>query len=158
MVGLSIQSVRDFSLHLFVRNSFDEYLLSEARFTTDFFTCFEGRCQRALPAQDEPFAYVCWRQIKPFAYRLIQGKVLPESFFVSLIYPKDKTLEFISRHDLSAEMKDLPLLFLNLRYQQGKLLLTNGISEKVFRPEMRTPSLWDKEVIRILEDLSLAYS
>lgn len=151
MLGLYVKTIRDFSRLLFLENSFDDFLLAEARFVTSFTTDFDG----AATAEDAPAPYVRWEQVRALAFQLIKGKVLPRSFSISLIYPPDKTKALLTQGGEPADEDALPLLFLNIRYREEKLMLTTGVSEKTFRPHSGAGALWDRQVRRMLEELGL---
>ncbi|MBO4838618.1 MAG: hypothetical protein J5493_04525 [Lachnospiraceae bacterium] len=149
MLGLYVKTIRDFSRLLFLEPAFDDFLLAEGRFVTSFTTDFDG----SATAEDAA-PYIRWEQVKPLAFQLIKGKVPPKSFFLALIYPSNKTKALLAQGGEPAE-EALPLLFLNIRYREEKLMLTTGVSEKTFRPHSGTAALWDKQVLRLLEDLGL---
>ena len=151
MLGLSVTRLRDFTQHLFLKDSFDFFYLSEARFATVFTAQFDGRSLGEAAA----VPYILWGQLRPLAFQLIRGKELPKSFSVVLVYPKEKTAAMLAAAGREALSEDLPSLYLNLNYRQEQLKLTTGISEKSFYPDFELPKLWDREVSAFLNALGL---
>ncbi|MBQ6075169.1 MAG: hypothetical protein IJK86_03345 [Lachnospiraceae bacterium] len=150
MLGIYIKTIRDFSRLLFLEPVFDDFLLAEGRFVTSFTTDFDG----SATAEDvDP--YIRWEQVRPLAFQLIKGKVPPKSFSLALVYPSGKTKALLAQGGEPADEDALPLLFLNIRYREEKLMLTTGVSEKTFRPHSGAVALWDRQVRRMLEELGL---
>ena len=152
MKAYYIKTLRDFSRRLFLESFFDEYLLIKGRFVTAFTTEFEGSAPEENPSQP----YIAWGQLKALAFQLIKGNVAPRSFSLVLAYPPEKTRALLSPEQRKGEPKELPLLLLNIRYREEKLLLSTGISEKSFNPHSQTAPLWDSQLLRILEELGLS--
>jgi hypothetical protein len=151
MLGIYIKTIRDFSRLLFLESAFDDFLLSEGRFVTSFTTDFDG----SATAEDAETPYIRWEQVRPLAFQLIKGKVPPRSFSLALVCPAGKTKALLAQGGEPADEDALPLLFLNIRYREEKLMLTTGLSEKTFRPHSGAGALWDRQVRRMLEELGL---
>ncbi len=151
MLGLTVTHLRDFTQHLFIKDSFDSFFLSEARFATSFTAEFDGK---AL-SENAPQPYISWGQLRPVAFQLIRGKELPKSFSLVLVYPTEKTAALLAAAERETDPEMLPSLFINLRYRQEQLMLTTGVSEKSFYPDFGLPKLWDREVLKILAELGL---
>ena len=151
MLGLSVTRLGEFTRHLFVKDSFDSFYLSEARFATGFTAQFDGKTL----SENAPAPYISWGQLRPVAFQLIKGKELPRSFSLVLVYPDEKTAAFLAAAGRDADPETLPSLFINLRYRQEQLMLTTGISEKSFYPDFELPKLWDRQVLNILRELGL---
>ena len=163
MFACYIKTIRDFSRLLFLEGSFDEYRLASGRFVTAFTTEFDG--SRPEPAEqdkaaglDAPESHILWGQLKPLAFQLIKGTVPPKSFSLALIYHPEKTRGLMQEGIIKEEPSRLPLLLLNIRYREEKLLLTTGISEQGldFPSAARLMALWDRQVRALLEELGLS--
>lgn len=151
MLGLNIIRLKDFTQHLFLRESFDDFNLAQARFVTSFSTTFDSR----LSDTEDDSAQVKWSRIRPLAFQLIRGEDLPRSFSLVLVSPGDKTLSLLEEANLSPAANQLPSLFLNIRYRQEQLMLTTGIHENSFIPNSELSRLWDKRVLEFLSALGL---
>lgn len=154
MLGLYIKTIRDFSRLLFLETPFDAFRLASARFVTAFTTDLDGSCPEAEDSRD----YIPWSQVKPLAFSLIKGTVPPKSFSVTLICPPEETMALLREEAIKEEPQRLPLLQLNIRYREEKLLLTTGISEQGldFQSAGRLMALWDRRVRSLLEDMGLS--
>lgn len=151
MTGYYIKTIRDFSRLLFLEDHFDAYLLIRARFVTDFTTDFDGTLTDGTAAGYNP-----WGKIKSSAFQLIKGSVPPKSFSVMLALPVEKTRALLQEAADTGAGEESPLLLLNIRYQQEKLLITTGLSEKSFQPGSPIGPLWDRQLLPLLEGLGLS--
>ena len=154
MFACYIKTIRDFSRLLFLEASFDAYRLASGRFVTAFTTEFDGRG----PEEEGSSDYILWGQVKPLAFQLIKGTVPPKSFSLALIHPSEKTRALLQEGNIKEEPGRLPLLLLNIRYREEKLLLTTGISEQGldFQNAARLMGLWDRHVRDLLEELGFS--
>ena len=151
MLGLTVIRLKDFTQQLFLKEGFDFFCLSEARFATSFTAVFDGKA--LSETADDP--YIRWGQLRPVAFQLIRGRELPRSFSLVLVYPNEKAAAFLAAAGRETDPENLPSLYLNLRYRQEQLVLTTGISEKSFYPDFELPKLWDRQVLQILAELGL---
>lgn len=152
MLGLSVIRLKDFTQQLFLKEGFDFFFLSEARFATSFTAVFDGKAVGGGAISP----YISWGQLRPIAFQLIRGRELPKSFSLVLLYPDEKTAALLAAAGRETDPENLPSLFLNLRYRQGQLNLTTGISEKSFYPDFELPKRWDRRVLDILAELGLS--
>ena len=151
MLGITMTQLKLITSLLFLRDSFDDFDLAEARFVTEFSAEFDGR----IPEEGENSAYIKWGKLRPLAFQLIRGETLPKSFSLVLVYSREKTRDLLLSADRETPDSELPALFLNIRYRQEQMMLTTGISEKSFYPDFELPRLWDRAVLNLLSDLGL---
>ena len=135
MVAIKIEDVKNFTSQLFLKESFDGFLLKEAEIVTFGTVTVDGRLRRGyfLPRELEELgegAYGPWRLWRPHFFDLIKGKRLPERFRIVLQASKKRTEEFCSR--LGFAQENLPVLYLNIRYEDGTLYCITGLSLNFF--------------------------
>ena len=83
-------------------------------------------------------------------FDLIKGKRTPSYFkFVFLLSPKNLERTLLSTHS-SFTPEDITGMFINLKFQQKKLLLTTGISYRIFSVDKSLDQEWDSLVKRFL--------
>lgn len=81
-------------------------------------------------------SFLPFEQVRPQCFDLIKGKRTPSYFkFVFLLSPKNLERTLLSTHS-SFTPEDITGMFINLKFQQKKLLLTTGISYR-FSPWTR---------------------
>ena len=83
-------------------------------------------------------------------FDLIKGRRTPSYFkFVFLLSPKNLERTLLSTHS-SFTPEDITGMFINLKFQQKKLLLTTGISYRIFSVDKSLDQEWDSLVKRFL--------
>ncbi len=153
MRSLEIQDLKGFTTHLFVKNTFDDFQICEADFST--FASFHingrklaGYFDTAEQEIMDSSPYCLWHEIRPFGLSLIRGKLLPLQFRIVLRLP-DRHPLCLSDPELQNEAASQDL-FLNIQYREKKLLCTTGASLSVFTPGIRPGEKWDEAASRFL--------
>lgn len=164
MIALNLSEIKDFMNKLLCTDTFDNFLLREAdirnacmwnvdgSINTDFFSAEELADQGLEGLSYMPFSYV-----RTQCFDLIKGKRTPSYFkFVFLLSPANlaKTLE--QTHS-SFTPEDITGMFINLNFHQGKLLLTTGISYRIFSVDKSLEQEWDSLVKRFLKNHEIAF-
>ena len=95
-------------------------------------------------------SFLPFEQVRPQCFDLIKGKRTPSYFkFVFLLSPKNLERTLLSTHS-SFTPEDITGMFINLKFQQKKLLLTTGISYRIFSVDKSLDQEWDSLVKRFL--------
>lgn len=164
MVALNLSEIKDFMNKLLCTDTFDNFLLREAAICgsctwemdgsihTDFYSSEELAEQGLKGLSYMPFSHV-----RTQCFDLIKGKRTPSYFkFVFLLSPANlaKTLE--QTHS-SFTPEDITGMFINLKFQQGKLLLTTGISYRIFSVDKSLEQEWDSLIKRFLKNHEIAF-
>ena len=151
MLAFEITDVRDFTGKLFLRETFDGFLLSEASFTTFVSFSINGNRKTSYYDTDEQKALApdsgkaFWKELRPFCFSIIRGKRLPLHFQIVLQNPPEGIPSF-PESALSKENQ----YFLNIQYRDSRLYGTAGVSLGSFLPGMdRQPQkAWEEFLIR----------
>ena len=159
MVAIKIEDVKSFTSQLFLKESFDGFLLKEAEIVTFGTVTVDGRLRRGyfLPRELEELgegAYGPWRLWRPHFFDLIKGKRLPERFRIVLQASKKRTEEFCSR--LGFAQENLPVLYLNIRYEDGTLYCITGLSLNFFTLDKTIEQEWDRQGAVLLKEMGIA--
>ena len=160
MVAIKIEDVKEFTSRLFLKDSFDGFLLKEAQIVTFGSVSIDGRLRRGffLPQELERLgqeAYAPWSLWRPHCFELIRGKRLPESFRVVLQLPQDQAERFCL--ELGEKEQDAPGLYLNIRYEDGTLYCVTGISLKVFTLYKTLEQEWDRRAEEMMRQMKIAH-
>ena len=160
MVAIKIEDVKEFTSRLFLKDSFDGFLLKEAQIVTFGSVSIDGRLRRGFffPQELERLgqeAYAPWSLWRPHCFELIRGKRLPESFRVVLQLPQDQAERFCL--ELGEKEQDAPGLYLNIRYEDGTLYCVTGISLKVFTLDKTLEQEWDRRAEEMMRQMKIAH-
>lgn len=158
MIALEILSMKNFMNHLLSGDTFDVFLLEEATISTantytidghmnaDFFPPEERR------AENLPYEFRPWGEMKGLCYDLIKGKYTPVFFkFVLQLKP-----EYLPRI-LGSTPDQVKALVLNIRYDGSKALLTTGTSYHTFVMSKEADLAWDNALCKYLSDKEIGY-
>lgn len=159
MIRFEIFDVKDTMAHLLLRESFDNYLLEEAKVTTIGTMQLFGRRNREWFEETEDMPYhLYWKEMKSHFLSYIKGKRTPSSFTITLKISKKEARELFGSEKLLQEMEanDVDLL-LHFRYERGKLSLVTGVSYYEFSFDKQVEFTWDAITEKLLKSLKISY-
>ena len=164
MIALNLIEIKDFMNKLLCTETFDNFLLREAAIcgsctwevdgsiNTDFYSADE-LAEQGL----EGLSYLPFGHMRPQFFNLIKGKHTPSYFkFVFLLSPVNLARTLEQTHS-SFTPDDITGMFLNLKFQHGKLILTTGISYRIFSADKSLEQEWDALVKRFLKNHEIAF-
>lgn len=164
MIALNLIDVKDFMHKLLCTEIFDHFLLRETTICgsctwnmdgsihTDFFSAEELEEQGLTE-----LSYVPFGQVRPQCFQLIKGRRVPSYFkFVFLLSPTNLTRTLAKTHS-SFLPDDITGMFINLKFQHGKLLLTTGISYRIFSVDKSLEQEWDSLIQRFLKNHEIIF-
>ncbi len=164
MLAIRLPELGAFMHKLLCTETFDHFLLKEASIQSGITWTLDGTPNKTFFPTDEWEAkeleglpFIPFSLIRPQCYDLIKGKSAPTQFrFVLLLSPSNlaRTLE---RTHSSFTQDDITAMFLNLRYAQGNLLLTTGISYRIFSVDKSLDQEWDSLVLRFLKKHEITF-
>lgn len=164
MIALQISELKDFMNKFLCSEVFDNFLLQEASIQGKVTYHIEGGLHTDLYSSDEleaegltGLSFIPLGKIRTQCFDLIKGKRTPSFFkFVLLLSPSNlaNTLE---RSNSSFSPNDITGAFINLKFQNGTLILTTGVSYRIFSVDKSFEQEWDSLVKRFLANHEIAY-
>ena len=151
MTAFQIEDIRGFTSQLFVKETFDSFLLKEAKVVTYNSFSIDGRIRHGYFTEEELEEnrieeYSYWRTIRPICFSLIRGKRLPESFHIILkLAPKD-VCKVAGQSGGAVRGEDIEGMYLNIRYENRELACITGLTMKTFTMDKTMDGLWDETV------------
>lgn len=156
MIALSVVDVKDFMSKVLIKNTFDKFYICDGEVETFTSFRFGGRLNTGFYSGEEQETlngreYPLWSEVKPFAYQLIRGKKLPQSF--KLVFQLSaENLEWLLAHNrMGASLQDIGGLYLNVKYENKAVTLISGTSFKTFVMDRRLEQLWDATVFQFMK-------
>ena len=151
MIALQLIDIKDFMNKLLCTDLFDHFLLAEATINTYVNHVIDGHLNMDFFSQEDS-SYdalsqnnICpFSMLRPTCYQLIKGTRTPLSFqFVFQLSPENQqhTLE---KSGCNIHLNDISGMFLNLRFQNQKLVCTTGISYNIFFMDKSLEQEWDR--------------
>ena len=135
---------------------FDSFLVEEI--TIDTFNTFtiDGRIHKEFYKDSEEAKealnneFSNWAKIRPIALSLIKGKQTPLGFkFILHLSDSDK-LALLSDADMDISPDQISF-GINLRFSQGEVIITTGVSYNIFTLDKSAEKAWDEYIPSFLE-------
>lgn len=173
MIAFEIDQVKLFMSHLLLGKAFDHFLVPEVSITTYATFQIDGKLHPAFFSDGTEDAvstpdggmktdsgntnakYVCWADLKEHCLAVIRGKHTPLAFHFVFQYPENAAAKLILQESLPVAPEDVRGLYLNCRFQDGRLLITSGTSLAVFDMQKAVERAWDAHLSRFLTQLEL---
>lgn len=164
MIALNLPEIKDFMNKLLCNKTFDNFLLQEATIQGSVTFHIDGNLRPDFYSAEElelaglsGLPFIPFGQIRTHCFDLIKGKRTPSCFkFVFLLSPVNlaRTLEQTRSHFTP---QDITGMFLNLRFQNGSLTLTTGISYRIFSTDRGLEQEWDSLIRRFLKNHEITF-
>ncbi len=154
MLGLQIDDIKDFTHKLFCQSVFDNFLVPEAFFSTDFSIAIDGT---SLSEEGKP-ACATWGQLRPLAFQIIKGQTLPRGFKIVLRLTPENTENTLRSLGSPMAPEEVAGLFLNILYEEGKIRCTTGFSLTSFSLDRSLDTAWDQVARRFLRYHQISFS
>lgn len=148
MIALEVTDIGDFMKKFLIQNVFDQFYLLEGEVATFGTFRIEGELNGGWFTSDETEMlqnrrWSLWSEVKPMAFLLMKGKKLPVSFRFVLQLSDANTDWLLKKYHLEYLKEQLSGLYLNIRYQEKKLVCITGLSFKTFVMDKTLEHLWD---------------
>lgn len=157
MIALKLTDVKAFMNQLLCCETFDHFLLAEAVIAKDATITINGHINKDYYSGEEleerhlsGCSILPYSELRPLCYRLIRGRRTPVYFKFILTLSPENLANTISRSESGLAVSDVTALLLNLTFQNGRLVLTTGISYASFSPGHTLDREWDSMIQRFL--------
>ena len=156
MIALKIEDMKQFTARLFMGETFDHFLIREAEIITFNVFTIDGHIRQGYYSEEELEEnqleeLSSWKMIRPYCFSLIKGKKLPGSFQIVLQMPPQAVEKFVAARQMHLRADQVNGLYLNIRYEEGKLFCVTGTSVSFFTLDKTLDSEWDQAVRSFLK-------
>ncbi len=153
MLALQIEDIKQFMIQLFSEKTFDGFLLYEAKIHMSVSYVIDGSLNLDFFDQDEKEllenrSYARWDEQKQMIFSMIRGKKTPADMQIILMQSPKNVESMIVSHNIAYRPEDVRGLFLNIRYKDGKLICTTGVSLKTFTMDKSLEHLWEEMIMK----------
>ena len=156
MIALKIEDMKQFTARLFMGETFDHFLIREAEIITFNVFTIDGHIRQGYYSEEELEEnqleeLSSWKMIRQYCFSLIKGKKLPGSFQIVLQMPPQAVEKFVAARQMPLRADQVNGLYLNIRYEEGKLFCVTGTSVSFFTLDKTLDSEWDQAVRSFLK-------
>lgn len=156
LITLAITDIGDFTRKLLIQNVFDQFYVLEGEVSTFAAFTIDGELNEDYYSSDETELlqdrkWSLWSEIKPVAFLLMKGKKLPVSFKFVLQLSDHNTDWLLDKYHLEHLKEQLSGLYLNIRYQDKKLICVTGLSYKTFVMDKTLEHVWDDTAAQFMK-------
>ena len=164
MLALKIADIKDFTNKLFLGETFDRFLLTEAVITTFNTFSIDGRIQKdffdtsqreLLDQSGRSFSY--WKELRSHCCSIVRGRHTPLSFKIVFQLPADQAAALIRDPESSLSPEQIQGFYLNIQYKNKALLCTTGVSLKTFFPGKKADLIWDDKVLQFFRQNQILF-
>ena len=162
MVALKMEDLKNFTVQLFVGDTFDDWLVREASIITFNAFTIDGHIRQGYYSEREleenrieELSY--WKVLKPICYSLIKGKKLPESFQITLQLKPTEVEEFLKNAQLDFTVDQINGLYMNIRYENNVIHCISGTSLNIFTLDRQIEIGWDEAARLFFKDRKIPF-
>ena len=153
MISLHIKDTKQFMSHLLIKDTWDNFLLSEATLMMANPFTISGEINHSFFTNEEYEAlsdktYMLWSQIKPFCYSIIKGNKVPTAMKIIFVLPKNIETEILTNADR---------LFVNVRYNENGITLITGTCLHTFTLDKTLEHGFDHYIKNFLNQAELPF-
>lgn len=164
MIALELKEIKLFMNKLLCSDIFDHFLLQEASIQGNISYHIEGALHTDFYSAEEleaehlkGLSFLPYGKVRTQCFDLIKGKRTPSFFkFVLLLSPKNLQNTLLQTK-CSLTAQDVSAMFINLKFQNSRLILTTGISYRIFSADRSLDHEWDDLIKRFLKNHAILF-
>ena len=142
---------------LLLTETFDSFSFLEGDVASFCTFHIDGKLHKDFFEEAPAEEYTDWGQVKERFLAVIKGKKTPLSFrFILSLSPSDLPA-FLHENDLAFRFEEIQGLYLNIRFDEGRLSLITGTSLHTFTMDKSVEHTWDLYVERFLTKAGLTF-
>lgn len=154
--------------HLLLKETFDHFLLFEARAVTSSELVLRGKRRQEWYDSEQwqqlqedgsshDAGYMSWGEMRDMVFHFIKGKKSPDKLMIDL-EASDRQRQQILGGKMPENPGELPSLRLQIRFEQGKLMMVPVVSYPSFTLDKSGESLWEEALQSFLKHYQIAFT
>lgn len=163
MVCLKIKNTKEFMQKFLMTNAFEDFLLVEAKVDTFVSYSIDGHVKRDFYTKEERESqesqeFAAWESLRPQVLQIVKGKRTPLLMKLVLACKTEKARACLEAEDRQAGSENfVKYLLCTLKYEDGVITLTGGISYQGFTMDKNPEKCWDRALCRLMDGMGLEY-
>ncbi len=156
MISIEIRNIKEFMSNLLIKDTYDRFLVSEITLATGNTYTFNGAVNRDFYTKEELAAmescdYAPWSTFRPTCFSLIKGSKTPAFLKIVFLLPPGMTQKLLADYRLDFQPENIKGLFINIKYQDGKLTCVTGTALNFFTLDKSLEQVFDQFVSTLFE-------
>lgn len=163
MVCLKIKNTKAFMQKFLMTEDFADFLLVEAQIDTFVSYMIDGRVRKEFYTREEQELqelpeFAAWELMRPQVLQIVKGKRTPLFMKLVLVCMPRKVKACLEAVESQAGSESfVKYLLCTVKYENGVITLTGGISYQGFTMDKSPEKCWDRKLCGLLEEMGLAY-
>ena len=143
---------------LLMENVFDNFLIVSFSIDKDMSVIIDGERNKTwydTDSKDMPF-YLTWKEVRDTVAFLIKGKRSPLRMKAVFRLSKENTEKLLLNVENNGNTSAADTAFCwNMRFEEGTLIITTGVSSNDFRLIPVLNEIWDKDILIFLKHFGI---
>lgn len=164
MLALQIEDVKEFMNQMLVGTMFDHFLLSEAVVNSRIQYTIDGTLDLSFFSEEEKISFIeegiskiPFSYVKKMVFDMMKGTQTPISMKLVFQLSGKNLVSTLQSFGTHTNPDDISGMFINVSYQQDRLLITTGVGYSIFMKEKPLEHSWDLLVKKFLSKQKIAY-
>lgn len=159
MIALELPEVKECMSKLLLSETFDPFYFIEGEVVTFSTFHLDGYLKKDFFEEgDAPEReYALWKDVRELFFSMIKGKRTPLSFKFVLGLSDSNIEKLLLQQELAFKPQDVRGLYINLKYDNGKLQCITGTAMNLFTLDKSLEQAWDMMVQKFFTQKEIKY-
>lgn len=162
MICIKMKNIKAFMQKFLTTESFADFLLAEARIDMSVRFDIDGHVRKDFFPKEEQEEqelgeYAAWESVRPQVVQMIKGKRPPLFMKFALIYAPERARECLAAEGLTESGSFVRYLLCTVKYENGIITLTGGVSYQGFTMDKTAEKRWDRALCALADRMELEY-
>lgn len=141
--------IKIFMNKLLKGNEFDSFEVRKIELETISKFSIEGKINKDYLPEDEKREFCTWQELKPYIFQIVKGNKKPKNM---------KIIFSLSKNIIDQLSDNVSAMFLNVNFEDNKIICTTGTSQKNFSLDNTVDIIWEEYINKFIKQAGIAVS
>lgn len=141
--------IKIFMNKLLKGNEFDSFEVRKIELETISKFSIEGKINKDYLPEDEKREFCTWQELKPYIFQIVKGNKKPKNM---------KIIFSLSKNIIDQLSDNASAMFLNVNFEDNKIICTTGTSQKNFSLDNTVDIIWGEYINKFIKQAGIAVS
>lgn len=141
--------IKIFMNKLLKGNEFDSFEVRKIELETISKFSIEGKINKNYLPEDEKREFCTWQELKPYIFQIVKGNKKPKNM---------KIIFSLSKNIIDQLSDNASAMFLNVNFEDNKIICTTGTSQKNFSLDNTVDIIWEEYINKFIKQAGIAVS